>query len=80
MNKEVHLVPQTYFLVKLPVACRNEIDRLDGSKIPPVKAGKNSSYSEYCPCPADRPQFWMRMAIPSLATATMRGGAAVVYR
>jgi len=32
MNKEVHLVPQTYFLVKLPVACRNEIDRLDGSK------------------------------------------------
>ena len=38
-----------------------------------VKAGKNSSYSEYCPCPANLLQFWMRMAIPSSATATMRG-------
>ena len=49
-----------------------------------VKAGKNSSYSEYCPCPANLLQFWMRMAIPSSATATMRGvrrcGALVNWR
>ena len=38
-----------------------------------VKAGKNSSYSEYCPCPANLLRFWMRMAMPSSATATMRG-------
>ena len=38
-----------------------------------AKAGKTSSYSEYCPCPANLPQFWMKMAIPSSATATMRG-------
>ena len=38
-----------------------------------AKAGKTSSYSEYCPCPANLLRFWMRMAIPSSATATMRG-------
>ena len=38
-----------------------------------AKAGKTSSYSEHYPCPANLPQFWMKMAIPSSATATMRG-------
>ena len=39
----------------------------------PAKAGKTSSYSEYCPCPANLLRFWMRMAIRSSATAMMRG-------
>ena len=39
----------------------------------PAKAGKASSYSKYCPCPATLLQFWMKMAIPPSATATMRG-------
>ena len=38
-----------------------------------AKAGKTSSYSEHYPCPAILLRFWMRMAIRSSATATMRG-------
>ena len=49
-----------------------------------AKAGKTSSYSEHYPCPAILLQFWMRMAIPLSATATMRGarrcGALVNWR
>ena len=47
------------------------LERLAGKFL--AKAGKTSSYSEHYPCPAILLQFWMRMAIPSSATATMRG-------
>ena len=58
------------------------LERLAGKFL--AKAGKTSSYSEHYPCPAILLQFWMRMAIPSSATAMMRGarrcGAPVNWR
>ena len=76
------LCPKIFFIFAFQKLKLGSTERLAGKFL--AKAGKTSSYSEHYSCPAILLQFWMRMAIPSLATATMRGarrcGAPVNWR
>ena len=76
------LCPKIFFIFAFQKLKLGSTERLAGKFL--AKAGKTSSYSEHYSCPATLLQFWMRMAIPLSATATMRGarrcGALVNWR
>ena len=65
------LCPKIFFIFAFQKLKLGSTERLAGKFL--AKAGKTSSYSEHYSCPATLLRFWMKVAIQSSATATMRG-------